>query len=397
MLGCTHSDLFATPPISIMPPFSTGSDVQITFNVDQDYWPTWNGDGKGILYAYVDREWPLHRCLGMLAPAGGTRLWQLCDNRAVRDDSMTSFAAFAMDTAGHLLVAEAVSSIHEGFIALPLTSLWLADAAHPYVRTTRLTMPITIGSTPITWLADLAWTGPNTFIVFGQLFETVPHCVEFIIGNKTAQQCLTRDTVLADPGGVVLRGTIAAGRATLQAIAGTEHATSYSLAEDGTSIVFTLTNHVQLFKMPAAGGAPTPTPVGTTTSDSVQLVGVSCKGTTCIVARDSLLLTDVQRIGFVLAQFSCVPPFGPVTPPFTVPLGTMELHGVSLNTGAEQLLGHNIAHVIDATPRISPVNGGVLQIGGGWGHLPTFATNAMPILWYADGNSVLHLYKNVVP
>lgn len=66
----------------------------------------------------------------MLAPASGTRIWQLCGNRAVRDDSVTSFAAFAMDNVGQLLVAEAVSSIHEGLIALPRTSLWLADTAH---------------------------------------------------------------------------------------------------------------------------------------------------------------------------------------------------------------------------------------------------------------------------
>src|ERR1019366_2781635 len=102
-------------------------------------------------------------------------------------------------------------------------SLWLADPAHPYVRTTLLVLPIVVGTSPITWLADLAWTGPNTFVVLGQQFNTVPHCVTapLPISLQLATQCNSRDTIWADSGGVVLRGTIAAGHATLQTVAGT--------------------------------------------------------------------------------------------------------------------------------------------------------------------------------
>jgi hypothetical protein len=392
LLACTHSDPYVTPPLSTVPPFSTGSDVQLTFNVDQDYWPTWNGDGKGILYAYVDRERVNHRCLGMLAPQGGTRLWQLCDNRAVRDDSLTSFAAFAMDSSGRLLVAEAVASSGNGGSAFPSITLWLADTAHPYLRTTLLTLPITVGTTPVTWFSDLAWTGPSTFIVLGQQFGTLAHCVTAPLlppdQPKIATQCNSRDTVWADTGGVVLRGAIAAGHATLQAVAGTEHATSYSLAEGGASIVFTLLDDTRLFKVPAAGGTPVAVP-GTTLTGS-KLFGVSCKGTTCLVAKDSVILSEHGGFGLFYFLLDSTYP--------NHPLGSMEFHRVSLSTGADELLFANNTHVIYATPKISPVSGDVVvQVSGGWGHLQTFATNALPILWFADGNSVLHLYKGLVP
>jgi hypothetical protein len=398
LAGCTHSDSFVTPAPSIQPPFSTGPDVQISFNVDQDYWPSWNGDGKGILYAYVDRERPLHRCLGMLAPAGGTRLWQLCANRAIRDDSMTSFAAFAMDTAGQLLVAEAVSSIHEGLIALPLTSLWLSDTAHPYVRTTLLTLPTTVDGTPVTWLSDLAWTGPHTFIGLGQQFNTVPHCVTDILlppdTPMLATQCNSRDTVFADTGGVVLRGTIAGGRATLQAIAGTEGATDFSLAEGGASIVFTVKHHVQLFTVPTTGGSPVPNPATAPAQDTLELAGLSCKGSTCIVAQDAFALSGTTLVTQEFAHFFFVE--DPSYP--TKPLGTMELHRVTLGSGADELLASNRIHDIFATPRISPVSGDVIvQTGGGWGHLQTFATRPLEVLWFTDGDSKLHLLKGIVP
>src|ERR1019366_10062732 len=84
LLACTHSDAWVTPPIVALPPFGTGADVQLTYNVDQNYWPTWTQDGRGILYAFVNLENTAHRCLGLLPATGGSRIWELCDNRAGR-------------------------------------------------------------------------------------------------------------------------------------------------------------------------------------------------------------------------------------------------------------------------------------------------------------------------
>ena len=47
--------------------------------------------------------------MGILPAAGGSRIWQLCDDRAVRADSVTSFTAYALATDGRLLYAEAIA------------------------------------------------------------------------------------------------------------------------------------------------------------------------------------------------------------------------------------------------------------------------------------------------
>ena len=394
--ACAHTDSFAAPVVPALGPFATGADVQLTFNVDQDYWPTWTDDGRGILYAYVDRERPLHRCIGLLPAAGGTRLWQLCDNRAVRDDSASSYGGFALDSAGQLLVAETVSSASAG--ALSHTSLWLADTAHPYLRTSLLTLPVTVGTTVVNWLADISWTGPNTFIALGQQFGSLPHCVG--PGIVTFDDvCPGRDSVWADSGGLVVRGTIAANRATLQPIAGTNGATAYSLAENGASIVFTLTHDLRLFTVLSTGGMPVPTPnpaaVDTFARQVGELAGVSCRGTSCIVARDRILIAGDYwafnpRAGAIVPQGY---PAQFLTADVGIP-HPMEIHSVSLTTGADQLLLQNNA--VYVTPRISPTSGDlVVQVGGGWGHLQTFATAATGDLSATDGNSVLHLLKGI--
>lgn len=401
LLAACHSESYVTPPIDAQPPFGTGPDIQITFNPDQDYWPMWTQDGRGILYAYVDRERPLHRCLGMLAPEGGTRLWQLCDNRAVRDDTASSYIAFAMDTAGRLLVAESVTRYNPLVEELPHTQLWLADTAHPYVRTNLLTLPATIDGIVVTWLADLQWTGPNSFIGIAQQFNSLPHCITVGAESAPTTLCSTRDTIFADAGFLVT-GTIAGGHATLAPIVGTDSATSYSFAEGGASIVFTRHHDLRLFKIPPGGGVSVPLPIIRTVPDTARLItselaGVSCNGSTCIVARDGIFLTDLYSDPKPqqFAHFFFLPP---IFLPQSVPREPMELHRISLATNTDVILKSNMSNVIYATPQISPVNGDVvLQVGGGWGHLQTFATAGTVNLFAPDGNSVLRLMKGLVP
>ncbi|MGH7593976.1 MAG: hypothetical protein ACRELE_09020 [Gemmatimonadales bacterium] len=73
LLSCGHSDAF-NPSATSVGSFNTGFDIRLTLNPDQDYWPTWTADGRGILYAFVnpvnagvvaDR----HRCMGILPAA----------------------------------------------------------------------------------------------------------------------------------------------------------------------------------------------------------------------------------------------------------------------------------------------------------------------------------------
>jgi len=357
LVGCSHGEPFAAPDptTDVLGP---GSDVRLTYNVEQDYWPAWTADGRGILYSFVNlkpgRE---HRCIGLIPATGGTRIWQLCDDRGIEADSVSSFTAYALDAGGRLLYTEATAADDGQALSPDRTTLWLADTAKPFVRRELVTLPAFAGTTPIEWLVDLEWTGTSTFTVLDQDLAIYSHC----------RFCGFVDTAFY--GIAVLRGTLTATGVSFEPIAGTTGATSYTFAENGASIVFTLRNDRRLYKVSATGGTRVVVATGIGPVGG-QLLGVSCRGVNCIVASDPVTLSDDVFGTFPSADS-----------------GPRELHGISLETGSVLTIRSDTAGLF-ATPRISPVRGDVVvQVGGAFGHIQTFTSSG----------SDLHLYPGVVP
>jgi len=359
LAACGHSEPLGEGSAALGP-FGTGPNVLLTLNPNQDYWPIWTEDGAGILYSFIDgTAAPQHRCVGLLPAAGGTRTWQLCDNRAIMADSVSSFPAYALGSDGRLLYVEATSIGGAQSTSPEDMTLWLADSATPFQRHALLTLPTFAGSVGVSWLADIAWTGPGTFIALAQDLSIMGHC----------HFCGPVDTLFL--GAAVVTGTIGAGSTTLTPVAGTTGATGYSLAENGASIVFTLRDDRRLYKVPAGGGSATVVGVATT-NNSTQLLGVSCKGGTCVVAASNVVLTTVNGSDITF------PSVGP---------DSAELRGVSIATGVSQRL-FAAAGVVLATPQISPLTGDVVvQVGGLFGHAQTATT----------AGSNLHLFPGLVP
>jgi hypothetical protein len=114
--------------------------------------------------------------------------------------------------------------------------------------------------------------------------------------------------------------------------------------------------------------------VGVVTSNGgAQLLGVSCRGSTCIVAADALTLTSISLNGAITSP--------------SIPLsGVNELRAVSLTSGLAQVVRSGASPF--ATPQISPVTGdSVAQTGGAFGHLQTFTSSG----------SDLNLSQGLVP
>ncbi|HEY4321074.1 MAG TPA: hypothetical protein VGM77_07820 [Gemmatimonadales bacterium] len=347
--ACGHSDAFDRAS-ERLGPISSGPDIQLTFNSDQDYWPSWTEDGSGILYAFVRPGTNVrHRCVGLLPAKGGTQSWTLCDDRFGSADSTNSFPAYALGADGRLLYLESQSRNN----STPTPVLWLADSAQPFRRTAVATFPISFSSGLYNWLGDLKWTGPNSFVGLAQAWNTAPHTF----------QSFLQDTLLANIRGVVISGTIAGGRATLAPVPGTDGATGYSLAEGGASIIFTTLADAALHRVPVAGGTPTTV---ATIPTSNQLVGVTCKGGTCIVA-DAPVAISADQGGGVLP-------------------GPRDLRTVSISTGATTLLSGT--DVFYSSPQWAPTsNDIVVQVGGTVAHLETTYSIA----------SDLHLLVNLAP
>lgn len=349
--ACTHSDAFSSTARRQGPP-PAGAPQRLTFNVDQDYWPAWSQDGNSILYAYVDLSSLAHRCLGILPSAGGTQLWHLCDNRERRADSISSYTAFALDTSGRLLYAEATAPTAPPNLLPSSMTLWLADTAAPFDRT-RLLAISTLE--PLNWLSDLRWTGTSTFTVLEQA----------AVVNNEPLGCAAGEDTLFYGGGQVMSGVISGGTAALTPIAGTDSATDYALADGGSTVVFTKVHSLQLFAVPATGGtaaAVATIPVGT------ELLGVSCRGDTCVVAADQV----------TLAPDACANALSNVSQLVTVLLSTGETAVAATDAGG-----------IAVSPQLSPATGdAVFQQGGSFGHLETTRQ---------PSNGDLYLLRSLVP
>jgi hypothetical protein len=362
-LACDHSRsyVFVAPEYG---PISSGPDIRLTYNADQDYWPTWSEDQSAITYAFVDstqasRRLYGHRCIGLMPATGGTRFWQWCDNAATQDDSVSSFPAFAVGADGRLLYLESVSGLTNNIDPIE-TTLWLADTAAPKHRRMLATLPLTVGDSIVSWMADLQWTGPSSFIGLAQHYLPGGHCGYGPLGFT----CSFVDSVFM--GEMVVRGTITPTGATLTPVAGTEGATGYSFADDGATLVFTRRNDLHLLTVPATGGTAAVGPLVTNQSGA-HLLGLSCRGTTCIVAVGPVALwaqyPDTTHAGVIGNAF--------------------QLRRVSLATGASDSLLQR-PYVISCP--LLAANGDVIaETGTEFGHLQT----------YDVSGSDLHLYPGL--
>jgi hypothetical protein len=378
LIGSCHADPFTTPAAHAAGPSGSGNDVTLTFNVEQDYWPAWTEDGRGILYAFVDPAMPNHRCVGLLPAAGGTLTWDLCDNRAIRRDSSSTYGGFALDSTGRLLLTEGVSA-SRGLLPQPVSTLWLTDTAHPYLRTALATTPLAVEGTQFTWLSQLRWTGPQTFLLLAGQFETFTHCVNLLVGDKVAHQCIATDTSWEIGPSAVLSGALTDRGASLHLVPGSTGASEFSTAQAGATLVFA--SGSRLLSVPAAGGTPT-----VVASAGVPIAGVSCKGDSCVYATDSLEVSIDQPSARFFDSDSLTP------------VGPAQLRKVSLTTGATNVIAAGVMPAVFASPAISPVTGDlVVQVGGNWGRLQTYASYGSGQRILDSGNGVLHLLKGIVP
>lgn len=271
LAGCSHSDPIAPADPEGVGPFSAGSPARLTFSAADDRFANWTDDGEGIFYSFqVPNRPDRDRCLGLLPAEGGTRLFELCEHRGAFADSTDFFASGALSTDGKLLYVQATSRRNA---QLPgVTRLYLSDTTSRAVRRVLITMPIALGTTSVDWLADMHWTGPDTFIGLAQQFTVVS------VGAGAA-----RDTVFVSVG--MVRGTVTAQGATLSLIAGTEGVVNYSLIEGGAALII-WTGGLSLQRVPIGGGSPTVSvtlPPGDVGINNRRIISHSCRNTTCFI------------------------------------------------------------------------------------------------------------------
>lgn len=255
---------------------------------------TWTEDGTGLLFTSVCLTNQtatgslFAAALSVLPAVGGSISWQRCEHAhstRVPPDSLADFWAAALATDGRLLYLESVTDLqglsHQTgkppptFPGYTEAGLWLADSAAPLSRRRKLLSLYRVDTSglksipddQVDWLLNLAWTGPQTFVALG--------------ANLSSRLGSYQPRPLR-----VVRGTIGASTTSLAAIAGTDGARAYSLAE-GNAIIAFLGDSGRIERVPIDGGAAAvvatvPTLVGRTVMD------ISCKEELCLVLSQEL-------------------------------------------------------------------------------------------------------------
>lgn len=168
--GCDHSfpSSFGESPRE---PLTTTSPRQVTFNLGSDLRPSWAADGSGILYSRQrldrpDKDW----CLGLLPPAGGGLVREICDRTLVGADSLTAFESAAMAADGRLAYVRASSPLGVLGTAPRTLELWVGTLADPegsIVKTFPYDGPSGRRHLGLDWLQ---WDGSN-LVYLGETLE----------------------------------------------------------------------------------------------------------------------------------------------------------------------------------------------------------------------------------
>lgn len=275
--ACEHTAPPSAPDPEPRGAFNEAAPLRLTFNPGFDGYPSFSDDGEQIVYTYAPVRPDRDRCIGVLPATGGMRVRELCETRVAHSDSSDALAWGALADDGRLLFIQTTSRVGA---QVPGFARLLLDV--PGQATPRLiaTTPIPLGGAPATWLEKIRWTADDDFVAMGVLVQLVPNGSIF------------RDTLYTPIS--VVRGSTSIPGGAIQPIAGTGGARSFSITDDGTTIIVAI--GANLFTVPVAGGSP----VMIASAPGV-INDVDCRGDTCVVIVGGNRLFSVPITGGTLS------------------------------------------------------------------------------------------------
>jgi hypothetical protein len=243
---------------------------------------TWTDDGAAFLLSdtCLTNQTPKGQvyaaALSIIPVGGGSITWQRCEllhATRVPPDSQGGFWAQALGSDGRLLYLESITLLEAGANPFPIfthSDLWLTDSAYPLSRRQKLLALYYVDSTglkaipdsQVDWLLNHAWAGQGTFVALG--------------ANLLARLDSYQPTPLR-----VVRGTIGTNGASLDAIAGTDRARMYSMAESNETVVFNR-DSLAVERVPIGGGSATVVATLPALAGRV-LIDISCKAELCLL------------------------------------------------------------------------------------------------------------------
>ncbi len=236
LLGCGHTEPFASTPPRSDQPFDPGPPVRLTLNVGPDRGAAWLPDGSGIVYSSQQLGRRDHDvCLAVIPPGGGTQRQLTCDlrsNRADLTDAVEAPAPAADGRVAFVEVGSVIDAILPGGAAISLGSL-----TDPATRVLIRPVPYTVPAGPVhSGVSQLRWLSSTQLIYLGERVDYHPRC----------DRCIEWDTMTTGRN-VVLLDTGQPG-STPQLVPGTENASGVSVGANDDEIYYTLNADPRVYR-----------------------------------------------------------------------------------------------------------------------------------------------------
>ncbi|HEY4321854.1 MAG TPA: hypothetical protein VGM77_11840 [Gemmatimonadales bacterium] len=274
--GC-HAAPFVLDDYGAAGPQIPGAEARVTASGST---PEWLAAGDAFYYAgpclsrtKSPRASTPVASVDLVPAAGGSVIWERCEDRISLTfplDSAAFFPAAAVNGDGAVVYVEADKRAFQGVALVdPVfehTELWLSDTVES-LRNRRHLMTLyndnngaaTVGPAVINWFTTMRWTTSTTLLAIA--INARPMGDDSTLG--------------------VARIAITDARATATILPGTERATAYSTARNGSSLVIAR-DLLGLFSVPAAGGAASALPT-VPAAQGRHIVDVSCVADRCLV------------------------------------------------------------------------------------------------------------------
>lgn len=240
LAACEHTPAGAWSPES-RGPFQPGDPRRVTFNPGTDLRPSWLPDGSGFWYSRERPDRPdRDHCLAIVPAAGGALTDEICERTLGALDSITDFESGAEAPDGRLAYVRASTPLSPPTLAPRTLEVWLGtgDGTGAIVKALPFTAPSGRVHQGIEWLQ---WLSGTELLYLAQAV-TYP---------RACSQC-SPDTLRT--GLEVAR--LNTGTGAVQAVAGTDSATS--VAVQGQVVYFTVTDDsiVHMIALPGTAAAP---------------------------------------------------------------------------------------------------------------------------------------------
>ncbi len=231
LLGCGHTEPFATPPNGTEEPFDPTPPIRLTLSAGADRSPAWLPDGSGILYAAQDLgRTDRDVCLAQLPPGGGRQTMVWCDLPVGEGwtDGLLSPAAAPDGRLAYLATSHTVNGL-----APEINGLRVSPGVDPFSGAVALPLPYQRAGASIAALSHLRWLGTDRLAFVAQSVwhrDLCPPCPQ--------------DTLVANVGIELLT----LGEAAAVPVPGTEFASGLAALPESGDLLYTLDGDTRIYR-----------------------------------------------------------------------------------------------------------------------------------------------------